>query len=440
MTTALITIYILSLVLTAIGGFLCCRKIAKVHGGYANIKSLIILNYIAVQAISGIVHLSGSGSRGYYDLLAQGPTTTLIAVVNCVLGMTALCVACMHARVPDRQRQAASHTRWLTGSEIRVILFTLMLITGPALNAMLMLSSYVTEIEATRVISLEGGMARYGFLAHWIVWVISFVALLLVGRKERPWPLATVTVVVVAVFLIAVSLRWTGGRSIVLLMALPLILTMLPRLRGFYWLFVPIMCAGLLLNAATISQARSDALVNGQGVKIVNWLDWEGGRFSLSGFAVDYVNQYGLLYGETFWNGIATVAIAPLKFAGFPVSELGLSSSVQLTGDMLLGDRDITYIVPGLNAELYLNFGLLGVLIGYYLLGRICGFVDILLSRAGEGLEWFALCFVGAVLVLRTISADSGSMYIFIFYMGLPLLACTFVARWLRRRERALTL
>jgi hypothetical protein len=432
----MIILYILFLVLSAIGGILCCRKIVLSHGSYANVKVFIILNYILIQPISGILHLSGSSSGGFYDLLAGDSSEPLIATVNCILGLIALCIACMQAAVPDRKRNVGVHTLWLTRSETLVILVALVLITGPAWNALQSMNSYVEEVNVVRVISIDGGLARYGVIANWLVWIISFVALLLVGREVSPHPLVSLTVVSASVLLIVASLSWTGGRSIALLLAAPLILIMLPRVRTVGWLLFPIIVVFLFLNALTLAQTRSDALSTGQGVSIANWLEWEWGRFSLSGFASDYVEKNGLLYGETFWAGITDMVIGPLKLFGFLVPDLGLRASMEISGDELLGNSNRNHIVPGLNAELYLNFGLPGVLVGYYILGRIGGLVDIWISRAAGTLELFALLFIGVVLVLRTISADSGSVYYYIFYIGLPVLACTFVARLLQGRKR----
>lgn len=427
----MIILYILFLVLTAIGGFLCCRKIVLSHGSYANVKVFIILNYILIQPISGILHLSGSSSGGFYDLLAGDPNSPLIATVNCILGMVALCIACMRAAVPDRKHNVAVHTLWLTRSEILVIIVALVLITGPAWNALQSMYSYVEDVEIARVILIDGGLARYGVIANWLVWIISFVALLLVGRKASPQPIVTLTVIAISVLLIVASLNWTGGRTIGLMMALPLIMIVLPRVRTVSWLLFPLLSLYLLLNATTISQTRSDSIFNGQGVSFVNWLEWEWGRFSLSGFANDYVRQNGLLYGETFWAGMVNVlVIGPLKLLGFSPPEFGFRSLTQIAGEGLLGDSNQIFVVPGLNAELYLNFGLSGVVIGYYILGRICGLVDSWISRAGGTLELFALLYIAAVLVLRTISADSGSIYYYIFYSGLPVVACAIVARW----------
>ncbi|MFA6117513.1 MAG: hypothetical protein WC729_26210 [Sphingomonas sp.] len=445
MTTQVVALCILILLLAAIGGLLCCRHIAKTHGGYANIKVLIIVNYVLVQAVSGIVHLTGIGTgfRGYYDLLTGPPNTALIVTASCALGMVALCLACVQGAAPRTQAVPRAHhhppdihNRWLSTGEIWIICIAIALIALPALNAISILSSYVGRTGATRVISLDGGMARYSFIANWLVWVISLGALLIAGRRAALRPMMTLAVVGIAVVLIAASLSWTGGRSIVVLMVLPLVLTLLPRLKRVQWFALPLAIISLLAYVAVISQVRSDSLVRGAGVNLANWLDWEWGRFSLGGFAVDYVNKHGLLYGETFWRGITSAVMGPLNLLGFSGTNTALRSSMELSGQELAGSRELVYVVPGLSAELYLNFGLLGVTIGYYVLGRVCGLVDTQFTKARGTLARLAFSFIGAVLVLRTIPSDSGSLYIFVFYTGFPLLACAFIARQLRQKPK----
>lgn len=436
MSTEFLTLCVILLVLTAFGGLLCCRAIARASGTYVNLKCLIIANYILIQPVSGIVHLTrGSGGfRGYYDLLQGDARTTFMATIICVLGMVALCVACMRGWRPVRRGDAAIRHQWLSKTEIWIICVAAALMLVPALNAFVMLTSYVAELRAARVIAVDGGLARYAFIANWLVWVITLIALLIVGRRTPAPPWITLVVVGCAVVLIAASVSWTGGRSLVLLLVLPLILTLLPRLRRVQWFALPVAAVSSIVYLVTVSATRSNSLVHGTGVSLANWLDWEWGRFSASGFASRYVGEQGLLYGETFLRGVTAAVLAPLKLVGLPVPYLDLRSTTEITGLEILGNSDLIYIVPGLSAELYMNFGLLGILLGYYFLGRVCVTVDAWIASTSGVLERLALYFVGAVLLLRTIPMDSSAFYVFVFFTGFPLLACAWAARLLRRR------
>jgi hypothetical protein len=153
----------------------------------------------------------------------------------------------------------------------------------------------------------------------------------------------------------------------------------------------------------------------------------------MSGAALQYVAAQGLLGGETFVRSLSSAAFGIVNFIGIGTPKLTLINSMQVSSRVVLGDFDAMYIVPGFTAELIMNFGLLGVAIGYAVLGYFCRIVDRSLARAHDPLILLMLYYVGCCLVFRVIPADSASIYFYTLYTGLPLLVCAALAHCLRK-------
>ena len=95
----------------------------------------------------------------------------------------------------------------------------------------------------------------------------------------------------------------------------------------------------------------------------------------MTGFALDEVQKRGLLLGETFLNAVTWTLSGVVKLVGLSIPDLSLRSSSQVAGQALLRSDDV-YIVPGFSAEVVLNFGVLGLIPMYYLLGWTVGKLD----------------------------------------------------------------
>jgi len=417
---------VIMLLLAIIVGLITCVMIARAQGRAMSVQIFLLINYMIVQPLSGIVHLTGisSGFRGYYDLNNRPIDQTLISTFAAVIGLFALCVA-FRPRLStqsDSVRPALAKLEF-TRREAFLVTTIVAVLAPVTLFALAKISAYAASAGSARLISLDAGTARFSFMSDWIVWVISLIALLLVLRRRNPSPPFVFVTLAVAVACMGAALSWSGGRSVVLLMAFPLVYVLWPLLRGLRGVAVVSGGASLIAFVVAMSAYRLQGTAMRFNISGWNWIDWEWGRFSMTGMAAQHVSQQGLLYGETLARGITSAPLSALAFIGFPVAPLEFHSSMAVTSRVIKGDFESIYMVPGLTSELYINFGILGVAAGYYLIGRVAKFVDSSIVRAESPTAQLMFAFIGSLLIFRSILADSASPFYFFLYSGFPLLA-----------------
>lgn len=405
-------------------------------------RVLIVLNYVITNLVSGIAHLAhvSESRRGHFDAtvwLTPNQLQELVLIQG--LGLIAVCVGAMW-NLPSTQPPPRS-PKILSPFDRSALPVMIVLLLPISLFAFTQILRYASGLNIERVISVSAGMARYSFMSHWLVWIISLSVVWVLCREvtyRGYWPAVILGLGVVA---IAVSLQWNGGRSIVLVMALPIILVVLPRLRGTKWIAAPIALAAMLIYFTQISQQRSTRYTSASS-DLVEWLDWEWGRFSMLGFALQHSERHGLVFGETIASGISRFSQGILRLIGMAPSGSELRSSMNIAAESLLNSNTDVYVVPGISAELYLNFGVIGVIVGYLLLGLISGWVDTRFLSSATAVTQLAWAYLGTLLVFRTIPVDSASAYNYLFFSGAPILiaaALSFLAhkRNMRTEESA---
>ncbi|MGN6488003.1 MAG: hypothetical protein ACTHLT_09320 [Devosia sp.] len=399
---------------TGIGGAFCWLY-ARASGTVANFRTLVLGNYLLVQPLSGIAHLTRLGaSRGYLDLLAFPADHLLQATAAALLGLVGFVVGA--GRIRKTHPAGASAPPLFASKTERLVAVLVVLGLGPlAVWGVLEVNAIAESLDARRIIGLDGGTARFSFLSHWFAWIVSLAAALMLSRAPPRAALWKLAVVAMALGLIVGSLLWSGGRSVLLVMALPLVLLAWPYLRGVRGVAAVIGAVTLTLAVATISGTRG-------GISVGNWLDWEWGRFSMLATSLEYVRVNGYLMGETFVAGLVAVVGPPLGLLGLPLGSGDMLTSTDVASRVLFGHFDAIHVVPGFTAELAVNFGLPGVLIGYFALGRASAWVDGRLARQEGAIGRLLLLYLGALLSLRVIGADSAALLFYLFYSGTPLL------------------
>jgi hypothetical protein len=232
------TATVLVLITAGLLGVSVAIHIAVVLKRALNFRTFIIAMYLLVYVASGVVHVSrlGGTNRGYVDLLGVSNVDTLsLPTWATVLGLAALCAGTLRSLRMDLEPVQPS--RVLARMPKRGLFWAGLILLPPTLFALTQMNSFAATSVSDRIISLEGGMARYGFLSQWFTWAISFLALWLAASKwgRSSWRVATLLLGSIAA--IVLSLSWTGGRAIALMMCLPLILTFWPLLgRLKVWL------------------------------------------------------------------------------------------------------------------------------------------------------------------------------------------------------------
>ncbi len=428
-TTVLVSFAVLGLIFA----ILIARK---TH--WTSFRVLIVLNYAVSILISGIVHLNSSSAaqRSYFNVAELNSRELNLVLLTSIAGLMAL-TAGAAVRLPQQP----------LGPRTAAVLQPTDLTFLPALTALLLSISalalirtrdYVATLEVFggRVISVSGGMSRYAYISYWIVWAISFLVILIAGRitstghrSNRLKPTLLVLTGVVAIF---AALEWTGGRSIGLLMALPLVLVMSPRIK---------VSKGVVLASAValsfyvyqVTESRLDRSRLGNSGPL-DWLDWEWGRFSMLGFSVRYTKESGFLWGETMLSPVSLLFEGVFRLAGLPYATAERRTTPQIATEYIQHSSVNSYIMPGFSpAELYLNFGLIGVIIGCFVLGWLCGWADTRFNSSTSPVIQLFWAYLGTLLVFRGINSDSSAVFLSIFWTGAPLVMAALLSHFLAR-------
>ncbi len=402
-------------------------NVVRRTGRLLSFRFLLLANYSVVVLVSGIAHiLNTDASRGYFDAaseldLGQFEAATLLAA----LGMGAICFGLLSGsrRVEQEEEVGAGSKTLSRFDRVALPTFALVLLTV-SVWAFTRLQGFVSTLDSTRVISISGGLARYSFLSSWFVWAVSFIVIWLVFRPTRPPGYLTVAYLIAGVALIAASLQWNGGRSVVLVMTLPLVMVVIGHVHQTRWLTVVggfLLVSFYLLRGLATTRAREEGMRSGSS-SLTDWLDWQSGRFSMLGFSIRYTDQNGFLLGETIANGAFRFLDGFARLSGSALPEPGLRSSVEVAAETLLNSSSRLYVVPGLSAELYLNFGIIGFLLGHFALGRLCGATDRRFESSTTPVTKLFWAYLGTLLVFRTIQADSGSLVGLLVFTGAPVI------------------
>lgn len=424
---------ILLLTVSSVVGVALAGLIALRLRRILNFRSLLLLNFVLVYPVSGVVHLARvrGASRGYVDIaFAHDP-----ALATATLATSAAALGLYPTALVGLKRSRSYHPDagdWLRLSERRLLLIAIAVLLPISLWAGAKVTAYVATLSQSRVIGLSDGLARFSFLSNWFVWAVAFGAIVVLARARST--IVSLAVLSGSSMMIAGSVAWSGGRSILLVLLLPLLVVILDRLRGPK--LVPLIVGGvaLLYWSAAITQQRQ----RDQRTEIGSWassLDWQWGRFSMFGFADRHLSSFSTVQGETFVASAASVVNSITKLLGVQLIDPVARPSVAIAGQDLLGNPNRRYIVPGLGPELLLNFGVLGVFIGFACLGLAVAWVDGRYARASSAVSALSWAYIGSLLVLRTLTSESETFWIFLIFTGAPLLVVWGLSAYMRRRQ-----
>lgn len=392
-----------------------------------------ITTYLLVYPVSGIAHLLQPlrGLRGYYDLAAEpGSAAVRISIVYAGFFALAIPLVWRERRVPKVDAVDPELRSGMRGT----LIFAGLALTAVALPSLATIFAYSETVDSERIISLTGGLARVGFMSQWIAWGVSFLVIAIaiaVRRGPRPVAQAIGLWVGMGALAIAAAFSWTGGRTVVVMMALPLVIALWP------WIGKQIRAAMLVslgiafaFFAVAQTQARTVAAA-ASAFDIGRLLDWEMGRYSMLGYAVDRVAQKGLLGGETLLEGMLQVPVGVAKLLGVDIAH-GLHGITYFTAVDLIGDASFFYIVPGMAAEWYVNFGILGVVAAFAAVGIATRWVNDRFIASRDPLARLVLGYIGVLLIFCTFTAQSGSIFNYVLFTGLPAL----VLGWINSRKK----
>ena len=358
-------------------GVVCLAAVVFFHrrgGDGLFLRQLLLVNYFVSYILSGLAHvLYWSHSRGFYDAMAGSPPgesgRVVPAAIATAVGLLAVIAGLLYTSPPPAVRResysfGAEHPR--TSIAIGAIVT---MVTGAAL---VRVQGVAAQMDTARIIAVSGGEARFVILAGWLPWGVSLLALGLASRgvHRRVWWNAIV--LAGAALVIASSLMWSGSRAHLLFATFPLLVVMLPLVGK---LRTPLVILGAIALAVVVSAetlSRQTGPVTSQGLDVWSLVDWQWGRFSMIAWADHFTQVHGSLNGETFDRGFWAVPNAFLHFLRLGIS-IGGRSMVEITGSYFRGSSEQIFIVPGLTPELMANYGIVGVAIGYAILGLLSG-------------------------------------------------------------------
>jgi len=269
-------------------------------------------------------------------------------------------------------------------------------------------------------------MARYYFLSMWFVPAIYLAVVILSNSTADRSKVVNGLYLLLGIAAIAWSLQWTGGRSSALILSIPLVMVMLTRtIEKKVSGLILVTLAGVGMAAFIARQTEQRFAYARHGTTgISDWLDWEWGRFSLSGYAFDRANEFGLIRGESVWRSLSDIVSPFISTGGFTEWR----TSTEIAAEDLLHSGDAIHIVPGLSAELLLNFGVVGLAGGYFLLGWLAGWIDHRYRSSSSIITQLFWAYVGVIVVFIGPISDLGTIITAVLFRGAPLLVIAAIA------------
>lgn len=425
---------LLVLVLSTVIGTVTCTHIVKRTQRVLTFRFLLVANTVLIGPVSGIIHLSrfDGASRGYYDVTVSPGAG--VATIGTALATLTVCA--VTARIPPGVGRLHYALPTIARKQRLLLLSASAILLPVSVYAILKVQRFASDSGLVRLISVDQGFARYSFISNWFVWAVSFTALLAVASTRIKAPLIAALIVLAAVLAVAASLSWTGGRSIILVMTLPLLMVTVPQLGKSKAIVGFGVSAIVLYVVITVSGVRSQTSTAAAYLGVPTWFDWQWGRYSLLGFASNYSTHTGLLWGQTFVASISHFLEGSARLLSLRLGGDGLHEVTEITGAQLVGDSKAIYIVPGLTAELYLNFGLVGIVLGIAVLGKLVTWCDRRLDGSSTPISKLGWAYVGTLLVFRCLTSSSGAILSYLFYIGFPLLAVCLIANFPHRPSR----
>jgi hypothetical protein len=109
-------------------------------------------------------------------------------------------------------------------------------------------------------------------------------------------------------------------------------------------------------------------------------------------------NRYGHAFGSTLLQGLAMTVNAPATLLHIPLKVPEPTAMTALVGQYIYQDPSINGVVPGTLAEFYFNFGAIGVLAGFFVIGRIAKYC-ISISHSAADMGTLMLSFYAITLL-----------------------------------------
>jgi len=379
---------------------------------------LILTSFLIAYPMSGIIHLLNlkNISRGFNDLLTSNNSEfyILYSVALVVVAYISLIFGKYWKNNNDSTQYLISQKIFYTKTSL-IFLFAIFFIILGSFGVLMSASTSefgffnaLTTLDRAREIDI--GFAKFFFISRWLSWGVLFLFYALTSIHLFNIKYVRISLIILAILISLLNLYASGGRSEALLSILPIIyLTIVtnPKLKK------PITLATLLLLIFYMLNVTTQRNVDYTEVSVVNILgdliDWQLGRFSTIALAFDFTNNYGFNYGATIISGISDVINLFLKlFIDYKIDFF--KAITYYTGDYILGDYTKTGIVPGSICDLYFNFGIFGVVVGYFFLARFINYLNLKINLT-RSLGAFCTYYYLVILLVVTFIPGTASAF-----------------------------
>lgn len=441
--------------LLLVGSVAILLRAAVKTGSFINGYTLVLGTFLLTYPLSAFVHLTGTDyiSLGFYEIAALDRHTQIHHVYLSLALVLLAQLALWWGLAPSRPQALPNGPHLVrVRSALLVLAGAVFTLVGVAGTYQLFLSSgELVEDVATidRARQLSEGTARYVFMSTWLSWGIIFLlTAFMVSRFSRNHPRISLVALVGGSACMFLNLFWTGSRAENLLAVLPLLFVVNKIAPRHFRPFALVITVGVIGIIVFETIARTTTMLNGglnlliQGGTtpsqfVANQLaavfDWQMGRYPTISLAFDMVNRYGHALGSTLLQGVAMTVNAPATLLRIPLKVPEPEAMTALVGQYIYQDPSINGVVPGTLAEFYFNFGTLGVLGGFFVIGRIAK-VCISMAHSAVDMGTSLLSFyVITLLCLWTIPMTATIGVYLLATRGLPILVFVAIEQTLAR-------
>lgn len=444
----------LAAVLLVASAAMLLRAAMKV-GGFINGYTLVLGAFLLTYPLSAFVHLTGTDyiSLGFYEIAALDPHTQIHHVYLSLALVLLAQLALWWGLAPARQPVLPNGPHMVrVRSSLLVLAGAVFTLIGIAGSYMLFSGSgELVEDVATidRARQLSEGSARYVFMSTWLSWGIIFLlTAFMVSRFSKNHSKLTLAALVGGSACMFLNLFWTGSRAENLLAVLPLFFVVnkiAPRHFRPFALVITVGIVGIIVfetvaRTATMLNGGLNLLIQGGTTPsqfVTNQLaavfDWQMGRYPTISLAFDMVNRYGHAFGSTLLQGLAMTVNAPATLLHIPAKVPEPEAMTALVGQYIYQDPSINGVVPGTLAEFYFNFGTLGVLGGFFVIGRIARYCISMAHSAVDMGTLLLSFYVITLLCLWTIPMTATIGVYLLATRGLPILVFVAIEQSLSR-------
>lgn len=374
--------------------------------------------FFTVYVASAIVHLYDVGApyRGFFDSY-QGSIEVEGWLNTCSASVIVICYMAFLLASNKINYYSCGAIGGLDQDRVLFIFGSIFFTLG--VIGILKVAGTINLFEIERGRAVPPGLAKYIFMAQWLVWGITFLyaAILRSNLMGRLSPIATV----VALLLIVLSVLWMGGRSIIILVTLPtLFLCSIYNTRSFKIILGLSAITFMIFIAALTVLRREGSEFEGGILQIV---DWEYGRYSMVAYAIDFVSRNEVTYMHNYFDAMIKVILSPIYLLGLGASYVGdtQGSTTHLVGNDILGEFGSTYIVPGALPEAYINLSLPGVVLLGLTLGILIKYIsNSMIVNKEQPVVYIFFSYLGAVFCFNFINSTFYALLNYIFFIGLP--------------------